>query len=179
MILLTVICISGCGPQEPYDFRKDFHLLTSTDEFEGFTMTEISGMGYLERIGGWNSFELLLGRKYVYESGRVTYTLLYQRRYSPGDSLHPEELIFLIDGEKYRLKFAGSKRDGYFSSSGFYHGDEWAWASVSRAILEKIANASEVKFRVVGFNKSNEYKFNERYFYCFKRFYEECVSPSQ
>jgi hypothetical protein len=56
---------------------------------------------------------------------------------------------------------------------------EWTWVNVEPSFLENIANATEDKFRVVGSDESIDYIFNEKYNYCFKRFYDECVLPSK
>ena len=45
--------------------------------------------------------------------------------------------------------------------------------------IKKIADAKKVSFSVEGSNKVIDYIFNERYLYCFKRFYKECVLPDE
>lgn len=176
LIVLTVIWISGC---EPYDFRKDIYLTSNTDKFEGYTETYIWGMDWLENINGGHYPDYLIPKKILFENGDIIYRLRYEHDYHSLEGLYPEQLIFLLDGERYRLNFSGSNRDGYFSDYGTYFGKEWAWVNVESSFLEKIANANEVQFRVVGSDESFEYVFNERYRYCFKRFYNECVLNSQ
>lgn len=170
---LTVIWISGCGP--PYDFREHVQLRTASDAFEGYTMTYIHGSGTLDRIDGLIDHAYLIPRKFVYENGTVTFNLQYQKSIHPeGNALYLKELIFLIDGQRHRLRFTGSKR-----SHSDVGGDEWGFVDVTEEILENIAYASDVSLRVVGNDGSIEYHFNERYHYCFKRFYEECVLSSE
>jgi len=169
IIFLTAIFISGCG--EPYDFRNNIHFVTKTDTFTGTTTTSMAGrLSNLCTVDGYyRHSDKLSAQKYISEDGTETYTLLYQQNY---EALFPQELLLLIDGERYRLRFHDSRRDRVLH-------EELAWASVKPSILEKIANASEVKFRLVCINESVDYRFDESYLYYFKHFYEECVSPSQ
>ena len=173
IMLVTMIWISGCGP--PYDYREGSCISTTTDTFEGYTRTEIWAVGDLNLIKGlhgWDSRAKLTAVKDVYHNGMIRYVLQY---YHPGKFIYPERLIFLIDGERHKFNFQDSKRDiGYGSLS-----DEWAWVSIEPSFLEKIANANTIQVRIVRSNGSMDYYFNERYHYCFKRFYEECVLPSQ
>ena len=106
----------------------------------------------------------LSARRLVSEDGHTTYLLDYQGY----TQLSPREFMLLVDGERHRLSILDSKRkyDSMYVS---------ACAYVSPLILKHIANATEVKLRVVGYSSNCEARFDERYHYYFKRFYEECV----
>ena len=163
---MTTILICGCG--DPYGFSKDFQL-TTIDEAKGYTVIELSGMGELPLANGSPTDDYLIVKKINYYSLPVYYQLLFQR-HSSTNYLSPKRLVFLIDKQRYILTFLGSDKSDT---------SEWAWILVEPSFLKKIADAKKVSFSVEGSDKTIDYIFNERYLYCFKRFYKECVLPDE
>jgi len=164
LVLYTlVILLVSCGASLS-SIKK------TTDEFEGHTIDRMysnylsGGIPILDDA----TIELNVSR-FESKLGNVSYDLIV--RYSGEGWLFISEgnsLILLIDGESY--SFTG---DGSSSSRKVIMGSvvqEFAFYQTDTDMINKIANAQEVKVKIKGSNGAKERHFSKANFDNFKKF---------
>lgn len=158
---------------------------TIHDEFEGTTKNTMSRtpgalLGCMPiKLFGKNEIILMYMRaqRLKDENGKTTYSLMIECQAKQWFLIKSgESLILLIDGKRLKLSSEGgtSREDAGTVGSTHY---ETAWYDVKYWDLKKIANANEVKVKVIGKNFSQTACFKKRNFKLFKLFVTEYGLP--
>ncbi len=169
LILCLVLFTTGCAGSMCL-------IQTRYDEFEGYTIVRmsnnsLSGSGLYIDTGIVN----LNVQKFISKEGRESYSLIVEyvdySDYATWLFIRSgESLVLLIDGK--RIGFTG---EGSWNDRDVLYGGsivETAWYAVSPEIIRMVANAKEVKVKLVGDKGFVQRHFNQTNFSNFKKFVE-------
>ena len=151
-ILLLVLVAGGCASA----FRG-YGVHSSVDEFTGaaYDLMDNNVLGG----GGFADARVELNpQRFTPKGGSPTYQVFVQYEWSSWMFIEDgPSLVFLIDGERVEVRGPGSRGDRDVWEGGKVR--ETAMYQVSFALLERLAEGSEVKVRVVGseFNMDREF----------------------
>jgi len=165
ILLMCMLFLNSCALTEPYQVK------TLNDAFDGYTINQ---MTYNYLVSNSGIVELNIKRLQT-KDGRISYYLVVE--YQNSDWLFiegGESLILLVDGERIGFKGDGSLQSRNVGSSGWI--DEKAVYDINPKILNQIANAKEVKVKIIGNQYYIECKFTEQSFQNFKKFIAEYIT---
>lgn len=143
LMLFTVSVAFG----QRNDMRKT-EAKKEVDEMTGETLKKVN----LSTVSLATSSESSIG---LIQSENVSlmYSFVYKK-----DWLFVDEILIVIDGEKYTLKSIESKRDiesqGYITERNYF--------KPTPEILEAFKNAKEIKYRLIGKNNYLDFEIKEK-----------------
>lgn len=167
-VLSSTVAVSPALSWERIKKDGAYFVRTYTDEFEGWTSDALYG----NKLGGSSPSEKVdLNIMRVRETDTSSFKYQLIVCYQGHDWMFIQEgksLLFLIDGKKMVFEGKGSQSsrdmsDGHVNELANYH-------DVDYDSLLLIANAKEVKVRIVGGKKDCDRFFNQQNFHIFKRF---------
>jgi len=166
---MLIVLLSGCASMSA---SLNYRVRTIQDEFDGYTINRmehnmLGGGSLLSYTTIW-----LNTQRYQSKEGNVSYSLIAE--YVSPDWLfieRGESLILLVDGQ--RMGLVG---DGSWNHRNVGYGrmvSEKSWYNITLEDLQKIANAKEVKVKIIGSQYYAERCFTDANFKNLKRFIME------
>lgn len=137
--------------------------------YDDYTVSEMTGNILAGAPPLSTTYVELNAEQYTSRDGKILYTVVVD--YSSNDWLFitpGESLVLSVDGERIGLRGKGSSKhrgNGYVGRI-----EEKAWYAISFEGLEMIANAKEVRAKIIGTRNQVERHFSEENFRNFRRF---------